>query len=363
MLSRVLSAILIIAWITPSVEAQRLRHGRGNYYLHVPPNLEKPSLLVWLHPAAGGAKPEYDFWRKQSAAFGDGGNSILLAPEAIEGAWSVRADEPFIKAVVRKIIGKYDVDPEKVILGGHSAGAAFTYELGLRNQDLFHALFPNAGRLAIRKPPLPAPDGSPLIYVFHSENDTVIPFSEAERTRDVLREAGYPVSFYSDNIGHNIGGPTLNLYAAIDRLIQKVEPRIVRLFGGLEGIKVLAQPESAEIFKVKKASVDTGSLASPVTEDNLVAQPTQIVDTSLARFLSALVDARAYSVASLPVAGSGPFEAFRVKGQTGQLEVLLGSEGGWMTVYLDARLVGAATLDEGAKSELHELARGLLPAG
>ncbi|MEM7353718.1 MAG: hypothetical protein AAF657_23165 [Acidobacteriota bacterium] len=357
---RILLAILTVSWLAPEVEAERLRHGRGIYYLHVPPNVEKPSVLVWLHPSAGGAKPEFDFWRMQAPSFGDEGNSILISPQAIEGAWSLRADEPFIKQVVKKVIKKYDADPGKVILGGHSAGATFAYQLGLRNQDVFHAVFPNAGRMEGRKQPPPDPAGSPLIYIFHSQNDDIIPFSQAEQARDTLRQAGYPVSFYSGQVQHNIGGPTLSIFAAMDQLLQQVDPRVVRLYGGLEGIKVLAQPKSAECFRIKSLNAEAGEGSLP--DSAIIGDKTPVTGDTFAALLEALVAAEGYTPGAVASAGDGPFDTFRLAGQEAKLEVALGQGGTSMTVYLDGHRIGGATF-EGASPKLGEIAQQAMGGG
>jgi predicted esterase len=172
------------------------------YYLHVPAKrLSTPRLFVWLHPASGNAQPQFTWWLR-SRLFNTG--TILLAPQAKAIGWSNVNDESFLVDLIAQVMKEYNVPAGHVYLGGHSSGAGFTWYYGLKHQDLFAALFPACGVWHAgfaREKEEYAPD----IYIYHSRNDPVIPFSHSQEASETLIAKGFTVKLIEDSEQHSIG--------------------------------------------------------------------------------------------------------------------------------------------------------------
>lgn len=178
------------------------------YYLHVPPNPgPAPKMLVWLHPSGGDAKPEFDWWKLDKKLTKD---TILLAPQSKGRLWNDKQDGAFVTAAIREVMAAHAVDPNRVILGGHSSGGVFAYAYGLRNPGTFAALVPACGYLNERTIPK-AKRNAPTIEVYHSPNDTVFPFQEVQGQIAKLKQAGYTVTLHQDKVGHGIGPKLMKL--------------------------------------------------------------------------------------------------------------------------------------------------------
>ncbi len=99
------------------------KSGERLYYVHAPEGLAedaKPGLLVWPHPASGNAQPEFDWWVQMG---GPASKFILLCPQARERSWKPN-DRRFVEDSIDEVIERFDVDRERVFLGGHSSGGS-----------------------------------------------------------------------------------------------------------------------------------------------------------------------------------------------------------------------------------------------
>jgi predicted esterase len=74
---------------------------------------------------------------------------IVAAPDAWDSAgWSTQADPPaFLHAVVEQVAAQHAIDPSRVYLFGHSAGAAFSLILALIDSEYYAAAAVHAGAL------------------------------------------------------------------------------------------------------------------------------------------------------------------------------------------------------------------------
>ena len=107
--------------------------------MHVPKKLpdEGRQLLVWCHPGSGQPKPQFDWWRSSKLFRQD---TILLCPQAQGRGWNIRHDAPYVDQLIKKVVTDYQIDPSRIILGGHSSGGFFSYQYGLKRQGSFAAL-------------------------------------------------------------------------------------------------------------------------------------------------------------------------------------------------------------------------------
>ena len=119
-------------------------HEGTAYHIQVPEVEEgqKLGLLLWCHPSDGNPTPEFNFLKSSKIFSKQNGDVILVAPQAHADGWSVERDGAAMEKLLKHLVATYDIDPQRVALGGHSAGGHFTYNWGLSRQETFTALFP-----------------------------------------------------------------------------------------------------------------------------------------------------------------------------------------------------------------------------
>lgn len=191
---------LLVGLPLSSASADETFRGRP-YLIQAPDGVEKPALFVWCHPASGDPRPQFDMW-KQSGIFGK--QTILLCPKAAGAGWRLKKDGAYVASLIKHVIEAHDVDTSRVAMGGHSSGAIFSFDFGLRNQKLMRHLVCVAG--ALNWAPPRARKTSPQVTILHSTNDEVIRFEHGQKALRLLRGRGYQVELIEDSIGHAVGG-------------------------------------------------------------------------------------------------------------------------------------------------------------
>lgn len=130
---------------------------------------------------------------------------ILVVPQCPENlTWDRSLDE--LDALLATIMETYRVDTERIYVTGLSMGGYGTWHWGARHPRAFAAMAPICGgtmplmgfpeRIAILK--------DVPIWVFHGEDDQVIPIERSKELVRVLRKLEAPVRFTSyAGVGHN----------------------------------------------------------------------------------------------------------------------------------------------------------------
>jgi poly(3-hydroxybutyrate) depolymerase len=117
-----------------------------------------------------------------------------VAPNSMVPAeWQAPLDgpEPLI-AIADTVRQKYSVDPKRVYLFGHSAGAGFSLLLALAKQDYFAAIAAHAGALDAKAEPLVLQvTRKTPIQMQVGTRDPLFPLVVVRRTRDVFVAAGF----------------------------------------------------------------------------------------------------------------------------------------------------------------------------
>jgi poly(3-hydroxybutyrate) depolymerase len=159
-----------------------------SYYLYVPESVTSASpvpLVVLLHGSGRIGLTLVEHWKPLAKKQG----IILAGPDAIVRAgWNMGPDGPaFISGLVDIVSAQHPVDPRRVYLFGHSAGAVHALILGLLESQYFAAAAVHAGALppetyqygarAVRKIPL-------AIWV--GTDDAFFPLPVVRATRDAL---------------------------------------------------------------------------------------------------------------------------------------------------------------------------------
>jgi poly(3-hydroxybutyrate) depolymerase len=165
------------------------------YYLYVPPTVTagaKAPLIVMLHGSGRNGITLVEKWKDYAKKEG----IIIAGPDAsTQVGWSAPKDGPdFLYELIEELKTKYPINPRRVYLFGHSAGACFALHMSLMESEYFAATAIHAGalrgdedqlvKLAKRKVPISIQVG---------DRDAYFPLNEVRATRDVLKAADIPV--------------------------------------------------------------------------------------------------------------------------------------------------------------------------
>ena len=163
------------------------------YYLYVPSTIKGPApLIVMLHGSNRTGVTLVEKWKDYAKKE----NIIIVGPDATNlRGWGSPQDGPdFLRDLVEELKTKYPINPRRVYLFGHSAGASFSLHMGLMESEYFAAVAIHAGaltgqdfdliELAKRKIPISMQVG---------DSDQFVPVKYCRATRDALKEAGFTV--------------------------------------------------------------------------------------------------------------------------------------------------------------------------
>lgn len=163
------------------------------YYLFVPSKVkaEEPApLIVLLHGSGREGRSLIEPWAPLAKQHG----IILAAPDAfVRDGWSMREDGPdFLYGLVEMLRVQYPVDPRRIYLFGHSAGAVHGLAMAVLESQYFAAAAVHAGTLSSQVGPFleRAPRKIPLA-IWVGTNDHFFPLSAVRATRDALTSQGF----------------------------------------------------------------------------------------------------------------------------------------------------------------------------
>ena len=128
---------------------------KERYSLYVPDHMEAPSgpysLLVFIPPYPRAEVPRQwmSVLNKRNTIFATAANSGNEVPTARREALALLA--------AHNVMRQFDVDPQRVYIGGFSGGARVALRLALGYPDLFHGALLNAGSDPIGTADLPLP--------------------------------------------------------------------------------------------------------------------------------------------------------------------------------------------------------------
>src|SRR5215213_717738 len=165
------------------------------YYLYVPSIVKAGSpapLIVMLHGSNRTGVTLVEKWKDFAKKEG----IIIAGPDALDlRGWGSPQDGPdYLHELVEELKTRYPVNPRRVYLFGHSAGASFALHMSLMESQYFAAAAIHAGALA--------PDDMSLIELAKrkipisiqvGDSDQFFPVKAVRATRDALKEGGIPV--------------------------------------------------------------------------------------------------------------------------------------------------------------------------
>ena len=165
------------------------------YYLYVPSTIKdgtRAPLIVMLHGSNRTGVTLVEKWKDNAKKEG----IIIAGPDATDlRGWGSPQDGPdFLRDLVEELKSKYPVNPRRVYLFGHSAGATFALRMSLMESEYFAATAIHAGALieedvqlidlAKRKIPISIQVG---------DSDEFFPLKIVRSTRDALKAKEFPV--------------------------------------------------------------------------------------------------------------------------------------------------------------------------
>ena len=165
------------------------------YYLYVPSTIKAPAtapLIIMLHGSNRTGVTLVEKWKDYAKKEG----FIIAGPDATDlRGWGSPQDGPdFLHDLVEELKSKYPVNPRRVYLFGHSAGASFALQMSLMESQYFAATAIHAGALL--------PDDMELldlakrkipISIQVGDSDQYFPLKIVRATRDALKGKDFPV--------------------------------------------------------------------------------------------------------------------------------------------------------------------------
>jgi poly(3-hydroxybutyrate) depolymerase len=165
------------------------------YYLYVPPTIKTSSpapLIVMLHGSGHVGMSLVEKWKDLAKKEG----IIIAGPDSTDPrSWSSPQDGPdFLHDLVEELKTKYPINPRRVYLFGHSAGAIFSLQMSLLESQYFAATAVHAGALR--------PNDSDLIdlaqrkipiFIQVGDVDPFFSLKAVRATRDALNAKGFSV--------------------------------------------------------------------------------------------------------------------------------------------------------------------------
>jgi len=121
---------------------------------------------------------------------------IIVGPDATDlRGWGSPQDGPdFLRDLVEELKAKQPINPRRVYLFGHSAGASFALEMSLMESQYFAATAIHAGALPKDDFELIEPAKRKIpISIQVGENDEYFPPEVVRKTRDALKAGGFNV--------------------------------------------------------------------------------------------------------------------------------------------------------------------------
>ncbi len=165
------------------------------YYLFVPDKLDqsRPApLIIMLHGSGHTGDSLVKEWTRLAKKEG----IIIVGPDSLDPAsWAIPADAPDpLHDLIEALKSKYPVDPKRVYLFGHSAGAVSGLYVALMESQYFAAAAIHAGAMQPKdtqfidtvKRKIP-------IAIWVGTNDSFFPLAKVRATRDLLTQHGMSV--------------------------------------------------------------------------------------------------------------------------------------------------------------------------
>lgn len=176
-----------------------------DYHLFVPSNLPKDApipLWVMFHGASGSAKEMLSFLQEHA----EREKFLLLVPHSMLVTWdlAVGGNGPDLDRLDRAltlVASHFALDASRIAFAGFSDGGSYALSIGLTNgRFVTHVFAFSAGFMNLY-----APEGKPLVFVYHGDADKPLPAPmHGRRHAASLEEKAYEVAYVEYAGGHEI---------------------------------------------------------------------------------------------------------------------------------------------------------------
>src|ERR1700752_174771 len=190
--------VLLLAAATPKDDiTKELITSKGKtraYYLYVPSTLKSGTpapLIVTLHGSNRTGVTLVEKWTSLAKKEG----IIVAGPDATDlRGWGSPQDGPdFLRDLVEELKTKYTINPRRVYLFGHSAGASFALMMSPMESQYFAATAIHAGALTAEGMEfIPLAKRKIPISIQVGDSDEFFPLKPVRSTRDALKNAELP---------------------------------------------------------------------------------------------------------------------------------------------------------------------------
>src|SRR5262245_44355657 len=167
---------------------------KRTYYLLAPDSAKAASsvpLIVLLHGSGRNGLSLMEKWKDLASKEG----VIIAGPDASDPqGWRVPEDGPaFIHELVEALKTKYPINPRRVYLFGHSAGAVYALNLSMLESEYFAATAIHAGSWRDQHGPTLMDYAKRKIpmAIFVGDRDAYFPLSSVKATEAALKERGF----------------------------------------------------------------------------------------------------------------------------------------------------------------------------
>ena len=166
---------------------------KRTYYLFVPAGIKAPApLIVLLHGSGRDGLSLIDKWKDLASREG----IIIVGPDANGEGWSTPRDGPaFLHDLVEELKSRYPINPRRVYLFGHSAGAVFALMMATVESEYFAATAIHAG--AFRSPnefqTIDSASRKIPLAIWVGTVDPFFPLADVHATRDAFRGKGFTI--------------------------------------------------------------------------------------------------------------------------------------------------------------------------
>lgn len=153
---------------------------------------KRPAVLL-LHGAGRTGASLVERWKDIS----NDEDVILIGPH-VSGRWNVREATTFIPALLDDAIEKYNIDPKRIYVFGHSMGAVFTLSLAPIQSEKFAAAGVHAGIFYSDNAAELLKDAKrdiPLIMI-NGTHDKGFPLDKVKRAANAYDRYGHEVELY-----------------------------------------------------------------------------------------------------------------------------------------------------------------------
>jgi len=173
------------------------------YFLTLPDNYSQSNeypLILAMHGYHGNATDRASFNAYGLGQYADsteGFQFIVAAPQTEE-----QYDISVVWQLVRDLIRDYAVDANRIYVTGFSMGGGYAYDLAVAHADSVAAVVPIAAYSDTRYAEYLKDMG---VWIFHDENDPVVPYTYAFDMYNALRAVGCDVKLTSYDTGIHTG--------------------------------------------------------------------------------------------------------------------------------------------------------------